>query len=58
MSIIVVAAALLAVGRMTFYRGYPRGAAARAFGMVTTVVPTMFVLALSLVALVGNEITP
>lgn len=30
---------LFAVGRLTFLRGYPRGAAARAFGMATTAIP-------------------
>ncbi|MDP3857719.1 MAG: hypothetical protein Q8Q73_08175 [Stagnimonas sp.] len=51
LSLVVVATALFAVGRVTFYRGYPHGAAARAFGMVTTVIPTIVILALSLVSL-------
>lgn len=51
LSLIIVATALFAIGRITFYRGYPQGAAARAFGMVTTVIPTMAILALSLLAL-------
>ncbi len=32
---------LFAIGRVTFARGYPRGAGGRAFGMVTTAVPTL-----------------
>jgi hypothetical protein len=51
LSLIIVATALFAVGRITFYRGYPQGAASRAFGMVTTVIPTLVILVLSLVAL-------
>ncbi|MFZ3141268.1 MAG: MAPEG family protein [Polaromonas sp.] len=58
LSLIVVATALFAVGRITFYRGYPRGAAARAFGMVTTVIPTMVILGLCLVSLARIGIAP
>lgn len=53
LSFIVVATALFAVGRVTFYLGYPRGAAARAFGMVTTTIPTMVILALTVLALIA-----
>ncbi len=48
LALVVVAAALFAVGRVTFYRGYPHGAAARAFGIVTTVIPTLLILVLAL----------
>lgn len=58
LSLIIVATALFAVGRITFYRGYPQGAAARAFGMVTTVIPTMVIMALSLAALARAGIAP
>ncbi|WP_143694774.1 MAPEG family protein [Variovorax sp. JS1663] len=58
LSLVVVAAALFAVGRITFYRGYPQGAAARAFGMVTTAIPTLVLLALSMVALASSAIAP
>lgn len=37
---IVGMVALFAVGRITFRRGYPRGAPGRAFGIVTTLLPT------------------
>jgi len=33
--------ALFAIGRITFLRGYPHGAAARAFGMAATAVPAL-----------------
>lgn len=36
---IVGAVVLFSVGRITFLRGYPRGAGGRAFGMVTTALP-------------------
>lgn len=35
------AVALFCVGRVTFLRGYPHGAGGRAFGIVTTVIPTL-----------------
>lgn len=43
------AVALFRLGRVTFLRGYPQGAAGRAFGIVTTVIPTLgaYVWALS-----------
>lgn len=41
LALIPGAVLLFAVGRITFLRGYPHGAGARAFGMVTTVVPTI-----------------
>lgn len=37
---VVAMVALFAVGRITFRRGYPRGAPGRAFGIVTTLLPT------------------
>lgn len=44
LALVVVTTALFAVGRITFYRGYPQGAAACAFRIVTTVMPTMLEL--------------
>lgn len=38
---IVAAVALFSLGRATFLRGYPRGAGGRAFGVVTTPLPTI-----------------
>lgn len=58
LSLTVVAVVLFAVGRLSFYRGYPQGAAARAFGMVTTVIPTIVILALCLVALAARAMSP
>ena len=39
------AALLFLFGRMLFYRGYPRGAPARAFGFALTFYPTLLLLA-------------
>lgn len=58
LSLVVVAVVLFSVGRISFYRGYPQGAAARAFDMVTTVIPAIVILALCLVALAARAITP
>ena len=38
---IVAAVMLFSLGRMTFLRGYPRGAGGRAFGIATTALPIM-----------------
>lgn len=51
LTLVVVATVLFAIGRVASYCGYPHGAAARAFGMVTTVIPTMVILGLALFAL-------
>lgn len=49
LSLVIAAAFLFGVGRISFYRGYPRGAAARAFGVVTTVIPGLLAFLASLV---------
>jgi hypothetical protein len=41
LSLVPSAVILFSIGRVTFLRGYPEGAGARAFGMVVTVLPTM-----------------
>lgn len=41
LAFIVASVPLFAIGRITFLRGYPHGAAARAFGMVTTSLPIL-----------------
>lgn len=38
---ILGAVLLFCVGRITFWRGYPKGAGGRAFGIVTTALPTI-----------------
>lgn len=50
LALIVAAVVLFSIGRLTFYLGYPKGAGGRAFGMVTTALPTLlgFVLAIAL----------
>lgn len=56
LALIPGAALLFAIGRITFLRGYRHGAGARAFGIVTTVMPTigafgiaMYLILLSLI---------
>ena len=53
LSLIVVAVALFAVGRVLFYVGYPQGAGGRALGMTLTMTPTIlgYLLAVVLVAM-------
>ena len=53
LALIPVAVFLFGVGRITFLWGYPKGAGARAFGMVATVLPTIigFVAAIILMVL-------
>ena len=41
LALIPGAVILLVVGRVTFLQGYPYGAGERAFGIVTTVIPTI-----------------
>lgn len=52
LSLIVVAVALFAVGRILFYVGYPRGARGRALGMTLTMTPTILGYPLVVVLLV------
>ncbi len=40
MALLPIAALLFAVGRILFYRGYPRGAQGRALGMALTMMPS------------------
>lgn len=51
LALLVASVVLFAVGRITFLRGYRRGAEGRAFGMVTTVLPTLAGYGLALVLL-------
>ena len=45
---------LFALGRITFLRGYPGGAGARAFGMVTTALPSLGAFAWAAYETVGS----
>ncbi len=45
---------LFSIGRITFLRAYPKGAAARAFGMVTTVLPFLIGYILAIGIMVGK----
>lgn len=51
LALILVGIFLFGIGRVTFYRGYPKGAGGRAFGIVTTVLPTIFGFILAIVLL-------
>lgn len=55
LSSIVVATVLFGIGRISFYRGYPHGAAARAFGLVTTTLPSLLALLLSVVLMLQRS---
>ncbi len=54
LSLIVGMALLFAIGRITFLRGYPQGAHGRAFGIVMTVLPTLFGYILAVGLIVAN----
>jgi hypothetical protein len=54
LSLIISAVVLFAVGRVTFFIGYPKGAGGRAFGMVTTVLPTLVGFVLAIVLMVAR----
>lgn len=57
LSLVVAATFLFGVGRISFYRGYPRGAAARAFGVVTTVIPGLLAFLASIVLMVVRVVS-
>lgn len=52
---IPAAVVLFGVGRLAFWRGYPKGAGARSFGMATTVLPTVIAFAWS-IYLIGRNV--
>jgi uncharacterized MAPEG superfamily protein len=54
LGMIVGAALLFAVGRIAFLAGYPKGAAGRAFGMATTMIPSLLGYILALVLIVAK----
>lgn len=43
LAVVVAAVILFGLGRVLFYRGYPRGAAGRSLGMTLTLVPTLLI---------------
>lgn len=45
---------LFGIGRILFYRGYSRGAPGRAFGMVTTMIPSIFGYLYGMLVLLGR----
>ena len=54
LAFIVASVPLFALGRVTFLRGYPRGAGGRAFGMVTTALPSLGAFLWSAYDIVGD----
>ncbi|TWO64411.1 MAPEG family protein [Caenimonas sedimenti] len=52
MPLIAASVVLFSFGRLSFYRNYPKGAAARAFGMALTAVPSIVAFVAALLALV------
>lgn len=49
-------ALLFAIGRVAFLLGYPKGAGARAFGMVVTAVPALAAFLLTTALLISNAL--
>lgn len=47
LALIPASVLLFTVGRVAFWIGYPKGAGGRAFGIVTTMIPTLVLYALS-----------
>lgn len=54
LALLVASAILFAIGRLSFYRSYPGGAGARAFGMATTVLPSLICYIAALALLIGG----
>ena len=51
---IVATVALFSLGRVTFLRGYPRGAGGRAFGIATTALPSIRAFGWALIDMVSS----
>jgi len=54
LSLILVAVVLFVTGRVLFYRGYRRGVTGRAFGMTLTLMPTLLLYLIVIIALVAR----
>ena len=52
LSLILVAVVLFVTGRVLFYRGYRRGVTGRAFGMTLTMMPTLLLYLVAVIAVV------
>lgn len=55
LALIIAAVLLFGIGRVTFLIGYSKGAGGRAFGMITTVLPTLAGFALTIVLMVAPD---
>ena len=54
LALVPAAVVLFAVGRVTFFIGYPKGAGGRAFGIATTAIPTAGGYALAIVLIISR----
>lgn len=54
MPFIAATVVLFAIGRITFLRGYPKGAGGRAFGFVVTGIPSLIAFAISLAVIISR----
>jgi hypothetical protein len=54
LAFIVAGTVLFSIGRVTFLMGYPKGAAGRAFGMVTTMMPAVCAIIWIVVVVLGR----
>ena len=54
LALLVASAVLFAIGRISFYRRYPDGAGARAFGMATTALASLACYGAAVAALLGR----
>lgn len=54
LSLIPVAVVLFVTGRVLFYRGYRRGVTGRAFGMILTLMPTLLLYLIIIIAVVAR----
>jgi hypothetical protein len=52
--LVAASTVLFAIGRVTFLRGYPQGAGARAFGMGLTALTSLFAFVVSVVTIVAR----
>ena len=55
LALIIAAVLLFGIGRVAFLIGYPKGAGGRAFGMITTVLPTLAGFVLTIVLMVAPD---
>lgn len=55
LALIIAAVLLFGIGRLAFLDGYPKGAGGRAFGMITTVLPTLTGFVLTIYLMIAGD---